>query len=138
MPIATPIIYQGLPPGSPSWANMVADMAALVGGLLALLGRGPWGRGQSPCRDGVWHLPPSFSSAHSPYHFGGIVATAGQFTQWYLGRLTPCILLLQTQVGVGARRGLLPLEGRRGSEQGGDRAWGPPWQGREVSVAPEG
>lgn len=114
------------PPESPSWANTGAGRAALwwTGG--PPLGRGPWGGGQSPCRDGMWHLLTSFSSAHSPYHRGH--CGHGRSVHPVVpGRLLHVSSCHRPRSGSGPERPL-PLKGRRGPEQGGDRAWGPgPW-----------
>lgn len=137
MPTATPIIYQGLPRLGPLPGLTWGGQGSSVVDWWPPLGREPWGGGQSPCRDGVWHLLTSFSSAHSPYHRGH--RGHGRSVHPVVpGRLLHVSSCCRPRSGLGPER-LLPLEGRRGSEQGGDRAWGPgPWQGREVSAAPEG
>lgn len=68
------------------------------------------------------------------------MATAGQFTQWYLGAYSMYPLATDPGRGQG-QRGRCPLKAggapsREVTEPGG---LGPrPWQGREVSMAPEG
>lgn len=107
MPIATPIIYQGLPclgplPGLTWW-----QIWQLCGGLLALLGEGALGKGPEPLQR--WGMAPTNLLLLCPQSLslGALWPQPGSSPSGTWAP-TPCILLLQTQVGVGAREAAAP------------------------------
>lgn len=107
MPTATPIIYQGLPRLGPLPGLTRGRTGQLCGRLVAPLGEGALGRWPEPLQG--WGMAPTNLLLLCPQSLSPgaswprpVSSPSGTWAP------TPCILLLQTQIGVGAREAAAP------------------------------